>query len=137
MTSRDQSQLADMVWSLAMLEKHHRSLDANAMRYLLVFQRKTLGKASGNHVRIGWREIAWAHHSESQEILVDQISRNYGRMLWKDAKESGMFMWMTNLDGVVSRTTYSAFVTADASFREYSLRVLRVTNIPKLTKRTP
>ena len=101
LSSRDQSQLVDMIRSLAMVEKHYRSLDAYAMRYLLVLQRQILGKASGYQVRIGWREIAWAYHSESQDILVDQISRKYGRMLWKDAKESGMFMWMTDLDAVV------------------------------------
>lgn len=105
LSSRDQSQLADMITSLAMVEKHYRSLDAYAMRYLLVFQMQMLGESSGYQVRIGWREIDWAYHSESQDILVDQISRKYGRMLWKDARESGIFMWMTDLDAVVRLIT--------------------------------
>ena len=54
-------------------------------------------------VSISWREMVWAYHSGSQDILVDLVSRQFhGRMLWEHARESGMFIWMTDLTALVS-----------------------------------
>ena len=136
LSSCDQAQLTDMIKSLALVEKHHRSLDANGMRYLLNFQWQMLGKASGHHVQVSWREIAWAYHSESQDILVDQISRQYGRMLWKDARESGLFMWMTDLDATVMLEHVFDDVMTDIQYRNCNSRLSRVTNTLKQMKRT-
>jgi hypothetical protein len=61
------------------------------------------GQAPAARVDITWREIIWAFHSGSQDILVDLVSRQFhGRMLWDHARESGMFMWMTDLTALVS-----------------------------------
>jgi hypothetical protein len=61
------------------------------------------GHSSLSHVRISWREITWAYHSNSQDILVDLISRQFhGRMMWTHARESGMFMWLQDPAAMVS-----------------------------------
>ena len=98
--------LADMVECVATAEKHRRSMDANAMRYLLFLRQYLLRKAQNLQTQAGitWREIAWAFHSDSQDILVDLVSRHYnGRILWSHAKESGIFMWMTDINALVSQ----------------------------------
>ncbi|KAL9123438.1 MAG: hypothetical protein Q9187_000008 [Circinaria calcarea] len=115
-SSREQIHLADIVECLGVGEKHRRSLDENAMRYLLFFRQDMLRQKQTSYGQPGitWREIAWAIHSESQDILVDLVSRHFqGRMLWKHARESGMFMWMTDVSAlraqfeVIARNEYT------------------------------
>ena len=88
-----------------MAEKHRRSMDENATRFLLFFRRYALRnpRLQGRRPGITWREIAWAFFSASQEILVDLVSRHFqSKVLWEQAKESGVFMWMGDITAVVS-----------------------------------
>lgn len=104
LTSQEQFHLADIVECVAMAEKHRRSMDENASRYLLFFRQHLLRKAQAQDKKPGvtWREIAWAYHSDSQDILVDLVSKHYnGRVLWEHARDSGMFMWMTDASSLV------------------------------------
>lgn len=105
LSSHEQFYLADIIECVATAEKQRRSMDENAMRYLLFFRQHMIrkGQATATQVSITWREIIWAYHSSSQDILVDLVSRQFhGRMLWEHARESGMFMWMTDLTALVS-----------------------------------
>ncbi|KAF2488393.1 hypothetical protein BU16DRAFT_623447 [Lophium mytilinum] len=100
LSSQEQFHLADIIECVGMVEKHRRSIDDNAGRFLLFFRQHVLrsGQHSAEEVPISWREITWAFHSGSQDILVDLVSRHFsGRMLWRHARESGIFMWMTDL----------------------------------------
>lgn len=100
LSSREQMHLVDMVECVSTVEKHRRSMDDNAIRYLLFFRQHMIRKSQAPSYRadITYREIIWAFHSGSQDILVDLISRQFqGRMLWEHAKECGIFMWMTDL----------------------------------------
>ena len=104
LSSHDQIYLAGIVECVATAEKHRRSMDDLAMRYLLIFRQHMLrkGQAPAVRINISWREIVWAFHSGSQDILVDLVSKNFSsRMLWEHARESGMFMWMTDLTALV------------------------------------
>ena len=99
LSSREQFHLADIVECVGMVEKHRRSIDDNAGRFLLFFRAHALSDAQAP---ISWREIIWAFHSQSQDILVDLVSRHFnGRMLWQHAKESGVFMWMSDITALV------------------------------------
>ena len=107
LTSQEQFHLADIIECVATVEKHRRSMDENAVRYLLFFRQHMIrkGQAPAARVEITWREIVWAYHSGSQDILVDLVSRQFhSRMLWEHARESGVFMWMTDLTALVSRS---------------------------------
>ena len=107
LSSQEQFHLADIIECVATVEKQRRSMDENAMRYLLFFRQHMIrkGQAPTARVEITWREIIWAFYSGSQDILVDLVSRQFhGRMLWEHARESGMFMWMTDLTALVSTT---------------------------------
>ena len=100
LSSREQIHLADLVECVATAEKHRRSMDDNGLRYLLFFRQHMLRKtqAPKRVDGVSWREFAWAYYSNSQDILVDLVSRHFSnRMLWENAKESGMFMWMTDI----------------------------------------
>lgn len=104
LSSSEQIRLADIVECVATVERHRRSMDDNAARYLLSFRQHMLRKsqAPSEQVSITWREIVWAFHSVSQDILVDLVSRQFhGKMLWEHARESGVLMWMTDLTALV------------------------------------
>lgn len=105
LTSQEQFRLADTVECVATVEKHRRSMDDNAARYLLFFRQHMLRRTQGvaNKDTVSWREIVWAFHSGSQDILLDLVSRQFGgKVLWKSARESGMFMWLSDATAIVS-----------------------------------
>ncbi|TVY58160.1 Regulator of V-ATPase in vacuolar membrane protein 1 [Lachnellula cervina] len=97
LTRQEQIHLADIVECVAIVEKQRRSMDDNAARFMLFFRQHALHRGRANEVHLSWREINWAYHSNSQDILVDMVSHQFhGKMLWEHARESGMFMWMTD-----------------------------------------
>ncbi|KAL2006687.1 hypothetical protein VTN00DRAFT_9355 [Thermoascus crustaceus] len=99
LSSQEQFRLADTIECVATVEKHRRSMDDNAARYLLFFRQHMLRRSQGvaNKDTVSWREIVWAFHSGSQDILTDLVSRQFnGKMLWKSARESGIFMWLSD-----------------------------------------
>jgi hypothetical protein len=105
LSSHEQFRLADIIECVATVEKHRRSMDDNAARYLLFFRQHMLRRSQGvaNKDTVSWREIVWAFHSGSQDILTDLVSRQFnGKMTWKAARESGIFMWLSDPTALVS-----------------------------------
>jgi hypothetical protein len=101
LSSQEQFRLADIVECVGVVEKHRRSIDVTAGLFLLFFRQHVLSNTQ--HNPISWREIVWAFHSQSQDILVDLASRHFsGKMQWQHAKECGLFMWMTDITALVS-----------------------------------
>lgn len=114
LSSREQFHLADIVECVGTVEKHRRSLDENGVRFLLFFRAHFLHASHHKTDSISWREITWAFHSGSQDILADLVSRHFqGRMLWEHARESGIFMWMTDLTALVSFHVSPFMTTTD------------------------
>ncbi|KAL9599200.1 MAG: hypothetical protein Q9219_003981 [cf. Caloplaca sp. 3 TL-2023] len=116
LSSQEQMQLANTVECVSTVEKHRRSMDDNAIRYLLFFRQAMIRKRQIPLQKAGitYREVVWAYHSGSQDILVDLVSQQFhGRMLWEHARECGMFMWMTDLTAlrvqleVIARNEYT------------------------------
>ncbi|KAH4175672.1 hypothetical protein HBH70_049010 [Parastagonospora nodorum] len=112
LSSREQFRLADIVECVGVVEKHRRSTDDNAGRFLLFFRQHVQNDAQKSP--ISWREIVWAFHSGSQDILADLVSRHFnGKMLWQHAKECGIFMWMSDINAlrvqfeVIARNEYT------------------------------
>ncbi|KAH7396902.1 RAVE protein 1 C terminal-domain-containing protein [Phaeosphaeria sp. MPI-PUGE-AT-0046c] len=112
LSSREQFRLADIVECIGVVEKHRRSIDDNAGRFLLFFRQHVQNEAQKRP--ISWREIIWAFHSGSQDILADLVSRHFsGKMLWQHAKESGIFMWTTDINAlraqfeIIARNEYT------------------------------
>jgi hypothetical protein len=99
-----------------MAEKHRRSIDENAARYLL-FWRETVmrSRQSSSPAAVTWREMLWAYHSTSQDILVDIVTRqNNGQMNWSHARDTGVFVWLTDREALlqqfeaVARSAYTS-----------------------------
>lgn len=135
LSSQEQFRLVDTIECVAMVEKHRRSMDANAARYLLFFRQHMLRRSQGVAHRntVSWREIVWAFHSESQDILTDLVSRQFGgKLLWKAARESGIFMWLSDITAVVGllRSALSMLFILTIS-RGLSLKLLLAMSIQK------
>ncbi|KAK9486025.1 RAVE protein 1 C terminal-domain-containing protein [Lipomyces starkeyi] len=95
LTSHQQISLAAMIEGMGQVEEHRRSLDENGVRYLLSFRLFVLHRES--MMQMPYRDHNWAFHSQSQEILVDLVSKSFnGRMTWQQARECGIFMWLKN-----------------------------------------
>jgi hypothetical protein len=105
LSGNEQIQLVDMVECVGIVEKQRRSLDENGARFMLFFRQYALRKRRTHESYMSWREINWAYHSTSQDILVDFVSKqHHGALLWEHARESGMFMWLTDSAAVVSQS---------------------------------
>ncbi|KAJ9667643.1 regulator of (H+)-ATPase in vacuolar membrane [Coniosporium apollinis] len=105
LTSREQFHLADIVECVGTVEKHRRSVDDNASRFLLFFRQHVLRATNktSDPTPLSWREITWAFFSTSQDILLDLISRHFhNRMHWPSARSSGIFMWLTDRAALLS-----------------------------------
>lgn len=114
LSGHEQIQLVDIVECVGLVESQRRSLDENGARFVLFFRQHALRKGRTSEIRLGWREINWAYHSSSQDVLVDFVSRqSQGRMLWENARESGVFMWLADNAAVVS---YLFIVRAGVGF---------------------
>ncbi|PSS00528.1 RAVE protein 1 C terminal-domain-containing protein [Coniella lustricola] len=97
LSGHEQFQLVDIIECLGMVEKHRRSMDENGARFMLFYRQHALRKRRTNEISMSWREINWAYHSTSQDILTDFVTRQHqGSLLWEHARESGMFMWLAD-----------------------------------------
>ncbi|KAI0161190.1 regulator of V-ATPase in vacuolar membrane protein [Hypoxylon sp. FL1284] len=95
LSGHEQIQLLDIVECAGVVETQRRSMDENGARFMLFFRQHALRKGRTSEIHMSWREINWAYHSTSQDILTDFVSRQYhGTMLWENARESGIFMWL-------------------------------------------
>jgi len=110
LTSHEQIQLVDIIECVGFVEKQRRSLDENGARFMLYFRQHALRKGRTSEISLSWRETCWAYHSGSQDILLDFISRqHHGTLRWEDARESGMFAWMTDETALVSYSAWRAW----------------------------
>ena len=134
----EQIQLADIVECAGLVEKHRRSMDENGAIFMLFFRQNALRKGRTSQIQLSWREINWAFHSNSQDILVDFVSRqSNSEMLWGRARESGIFMWLSDPAALVSnRVRIHETVLSNVESRKRSLRLLPVTSTPKVKIKT-
>lgn len=112
LSGREQFHLADITECVATVEKHRRSIDDNASRFLTFLRQHMLRKTQhgSDGANVSWREIIWAYHSNSQDILVDLVSRQcHGKMHWQQARDCGMFMWLKDETALV-RSVQLAFL---------------------------
>ena len=107
LSQTEQTHLKSIVSALGLIEKQQESTDNCGLRFLASFQQYHSNVEAGRHVRsqLSYKDVNWAFYSGSQEILTDVVSRKHnGRMLWRDSKESGMFMWLKDTEALVRRT---------------------------------
>lgn len=58
---------------------------------------------SGRRERLRYRDMIWAFHSESQELLLNaSITACGGKLTWPDARALGIPLWLTSIESLVS-----------------------------------
>ncbi|KAI1084389.1 regulator of V-ATPase in vacuolar membrane protein [Whalleya microplaca] len=105
LSGHEQIQLVALTECAGVVEGQRRSLDENGARFTHFFRQHALrrGRTAGATAQMSWREICWAYHSTSQDVLAGFVARQYhgaASMLWGDARESGVFMWLTDAAAV-------------------------------------
>ncbi|CAE6540684.1 unnamed protein product [Rhizoctonia solani] len=111
LSETEQAHLIVMIQTTLEIDEQRRALDANGLRYLISIRSfYTLNKRleassspklngtpstrAGKRERLRYRDIVWAFHSESQQIMMDASTEACGgRMTWSDAKALGVFLW--------------------------------------------
>ncbi|CAE6416915.1 unnamed protein product [Rhizoctonia solani] len=112
LSESEQAHLIVMIQTTLEIDEQRRALDANGLRYLISIRSfYTLNRRleafgddlkhngvsnsrAGKRERLRYRDIVWAFHSESQQIMMDASTEACGgRMTWSDAKALGVFLW--------------------------------------------
>ncbi|RIB04432.1 RAVE protein 1 C terminal-domain-containing protein [Gigaspora rosea] len=96
LTSVEQAQLLALVDTLIQVESQKRSLDENGVRYVLFMRRyHYLNRATFRAPGLSYRDMNWALHSDSQDLLIEySIAASGGKVLWNDARVHGIFLWL-------------------------------------------
>jgi hypothetical protein len=96
------------------VEQQRRALDLCGLRYLISvellashfrrhdFKDKPADTTIHQH-RLSFRNIVWASHSESQDMLLTASTKycTDGKMMWKEAKALGVFLWLKSPEVIV------------------------------------
>ncbi|WVQ94063.1 hypothetical protein IAU59_001141 [Kwoniella sp. CBS 9459] len=125
LTSPEKSFLATVIQATLEAEQQRRSLDICGMRYLISLRMYVnwdrlssagtdtmstaatsttvshsvsgdAGVAGRQKHHFSFRNIVWATHSESHDLLLSASTQtcNNGKMMWEDAKRMGVFLWL-------------------------------------------
>ncbi|KAG6836376.1 hypothetical protein H0H93_008676 [Arthromyces matolae] len=118
--------------SSASIDEQRRALDANGLRYLIsmrsfyILNRRASRPSSpqskgsqrmlsGKRERLRYRDMIWAFHSESQDLLLNaSISACSDKFSWANARAVGIPIWLTSVDTlkaqmeVIARNEYMA-----------------------------
>ncbi|KAL4242218.1 hypothetical protein ABKN59_001911 [Abortiporus biennis] len=119
LTPNEQQSLLVLIQTTLEIEQQRRALDANGLRYLItmrvfyIYNRRlsmpntpaSHGALSGTtqkRERLRYRDMIWAFHSESQDLLLSSsvASCENGKMCWLDARALGVFIWLRSTETI-------------------------------------
>lgn len=95
------------------IQRQQGSLDSNGLRYLIsmrsffIYNANSLRPfttptATASLPRLKYRDVVWAFHSESQDLLLDaSVKACPDRLTWENAKALGIFFWIKAPDVLV------------------------------------
>ncbi|KAF8167749.1 RAVE protein 1 C terminal-domain-containing protein [Crassisporium funariophilum] len=132
LTPNEQAHLIVLIQATLEIDEQRRSLDANGLRYLISMKsfyiinhraltvnsattNGTAPKKSARRERLRYRDMIWAFHSESQDLLLNtSTAACNGKMIWSDARALGIALWLNSLEAlksqveVIARNEYMA-----------------------------
>ncbi|KAI0375421.1 WD repeat-containing protein [Pilatotrama ljubarskyi] len=135
LTPSENASLLVLIQTALEIEEQRRALDPNGLRYLIsmrsfyILNRRASEPSSPasptngtaptlqlkRRERLRYRDMIWAFHSDSQEVLLStSVAACGGKMCWPDARALGVFVWMRSTDAmrahleVVARNEYMA-----------------------------
>ncbi|KII93785.1 hypothetical protein PLICRDRAFT_101217 [Plicaturopsis crispa FD-325 SS-3] len=138
LTPNEHAHLLVLIQTTLEIDEQRRALDANGLRYLIsmrsfyILNRRASSPTktpsdnipwkAGRRERLRYRDIIWAFHSESQDLLLtNSIAACDGKMGWSDARALGVFVWLNSIESikshmeVIARNEYLAGDNRDPS----------------------
>ena len=83
-------------------ERLRPSADTDSASVKSAATTKTTGTRAGRRERLRYRDMIWAFHSESQDLLLRaSVAATGGRMRWRDARALGVFVWLSSTETMV------------------------------------
>ncbi|KAI1793966.1 RAVE protein 1 C terminal-domain-containing protein [Ganoderma leucocontextum] len=139
LTPKEHASLLVLIQTTLEIQQQRRALDPNGLRYLIsmrsfyILNRRasepstptsmangTITVTSGLRLerreRLRYRDMIWAFHSESQDLLLSMsvAACSNGKMAWAEARALGVFTWMRSREAmrshmeVIARNEYMA-----------------------------
>ncbi|XP_006454653.1 hypothetical protein AGABI2DRAFT_198048 [Agaricus bisporus var. bisporus H97] len=132
LTPNEHAHLLVLIQATLQIDEQRRSLDANGLRYLISMRSfyilnkrattpvnpargEVLPRRTGYRERLRYRDMIWAFHSESQELLVGACTTACnGKMTWADARALGLPIWLNSIESLkaqmegIARNEYMA-----------------------------
>ncbi|CAK9437875.1 uncharacterized protein LODBEIA_P22530 [Lodderomyces beijingensis] len=92
LTRHQQSTLVSVIAIVKDLITSASMLDDNGLRFMIGFK---LFQLSAKQKRLSMRDINWALHSDSREILLSSVETYYkNRLVWENVKKTGLVYWV-------------------------------------------
>ncbi|KAF8140396.1 RAVE protein 1 C terminal-domain-containing protein [Boletus edulis] len=122
LSPNEHAHLIVLIQTTLEIDEQQRALDSNGLRYVLsmrsfyILNRRIasdpgsprsgggIPRQTGWRERLRYRDMIWAFHSESQDLLLNtSTAACNGKMLWSDARALGVFIWLTSVDTMKSQ----------------------------------
>jgi hypothetical protein len=101
-TSR-QVQVADLLETTMLLQRHSTLLDIDALRYLACLRHLNTVEDKTT-LALDYKSFVWAYQSKTQERLLQTLDVFYdGKMDWNLARSCGVFLWLRSQEELVIR----------------------------------
>ncbi|KAJ6621584.1 RAVE protein 1 C terminal-domain-containing protein [Mycena sp. CBHHK59/15] len=120
LTPNEQAHLLVLIQTTLEIDEQRRTLDANGLRYLISMRsfyilnhrasapgspesQNTIPRQTGRRERLRYRDMIWAFHSESQDLLLSaSTAACNGKMCWSDARALGVAVWLNSIEAMKS-----------------------------------
>ncbi|KAG6832276.1 hypothetical protein H0H92_003509 [Tricholoma furcatifolium] len=130
LSPNEQAHLITLVQTTLEIDEQRRALDSNGLRYLIsmrsffILNHRASAPSSpqskgavpispGRRERLRYRDMIWAFHSESQDLLLQaSAAACNGKLGWSNARAVGISIWLTSVDAlktqmdVIARSEY-------------------------------
>ncbi|KAJ7487439.1 RAVE protein 1 C terminal-domain-containing protein [Mycena galericulata] len=137
LTPNEQAHLLVLIQATLEIDEQRRALDSNGLRYLITMRsfyilnhrasapgspqsHNTIPRQTGRRERLRYRDMVWAFHSESQDLLLSaSTAACNGKMCWADARALGVSIWLNSAEAmkshmeVIARNEFMAGDTRD------------------------
>ncbi|KAJ6604501.1 RAVE protein 1 C terminal-domain-containing protein [Mycena vulgaris] len=118
LTPNEQAHLLVLIQTTLEIDEQRRALDANGLRYLISMRsfyilnhrasapgspesHNTIPRQSGRRERLRYRDMIWAFHSESQDLLLSaSTAACNGKICWSDARALGVSIWLKSVEAM-------------------------------------
>ena len=93
-------------------ERSRPSTNSDSVSVKSAATTKTNGPSRvGRRERLRYRDMIWAFHSESQDLLLSSsVAASGGKMRWCDARALGVFLWLHSTETMVWQPDYNLCV---------------------------